>query len=165
MDQYRIALDAMGGDNAPDAACEGAALAVRDMDDVFLRVFGQREKLEGLLPKNDRIEIVDAREVITPEEAPIMAVRQKKDSSMVQAALDLKEGRSQAMVSAGSTGAVLACGAFWVGRVRGIERPALAVVIPGRDKPFLLMDCGAGVLGRLMQLFDPAALEDWRPKA
>ena len=145
MDRFVVGLDAMGGDNAPGAICEGAAKAVQSMEDVYLRVFGPEEKLRGLLPQSERIEIVDAREVIDPEEAPIMEMRKKKDSSMVRCALELKEGKCQAMVSAGSTGAVLACGAFHVGRIPGIERPALAVVFPGRDKPFLLIDCGANV--------------------
>lgn len=145
MSEYMIALDAMGGDHAPQAACEGAMLAVSEMKDVKIRLYGQKEEIEKWLTSRENIEIVDAREVIDPEGAPIMEVRSKRDSSMVRAAMDLKKGEVQAMVSAGSTGSVLACGAFHVGRIKGVERPALAPLIPGKDKPFLLIDSGANV--------------------
>ena len=149
MSEYIIALDAMGGDNAPEATAQGAVDALRMLPDVRVLLCGPREKLEPLIAEaadvKGRMEIVDAPEVIGMDEAPMLAVRKKVNSSMVQAALAVRERRAHAMVSAGSTGAVLACGMLRIGRIRGIERPALAPVIPGKQKPFLLIDSGANV--------------------
>ena len=147
--EYIIAVDAMGGDNAPAAAVAGAVDAVRKLSDVRVLLSGDKAQLEALLQDaadvRARIGIIDAPEVISMEEAPMMAVRRKVNSSMVQAALAVREKRAHAMVSAGSTGAVLACGMLRIGRIRGVERPALAPVIPGNNAPFLLIDSGANV--------------------
>ena len=147
--EYIIAVDAIGGDNAPAAAVAGAVDAVRKLSDVRVLLSGDKAQLEALLQDaadvRARIGIIDAPEVISMEEAPMMAVRRKVNSSMVQAALAVREKRAHAMVSAGSTGAVLACGMLRIGRIRGIERPALAPVIPGKNAPFLLIDSGANV--------------------
>lgn len=149
LQEYIIAVDAMGGDNAPAAAVEGAVDAVRKLSDVRVLLAGDKARLEPLLKNAEdvraRIGIIDAPEVISMEEAPMMAVRRKVNSSMVQAAMAVREKRAHAMVSAGSTGAVLACGMLRIGRIRGIERPALAPVIPGKNAPFLLIDSGANV--------------------
>lgn len=146
---YTIAVDAMGGDNAPGAIVEGCLLALRRFQDVRILLAGPEKTLEPLLTDaqdvRDRLEILPAADVIDPHEAPVMAVRRKTDSSMVRCALAVKEGQAQAMVSAGSTGALLACGMLRVGRIPGIDRPALATVLPGVKKPFLLLDCGANV--------------------
>ena len=149
MIKYVIAVDAMGGDNAPDAIVAGAVQAVREFKDIKVLLAGPKDRIEALIADAkdvaDRIEILPADEVITMEEAPMMAVRKKVNSSMVQAMLAVREKRAGAVVSAGSTGAVLACGMLRIGRIRGIERPALAPVIPGAKKPFLLIDSGANV--------------------
>ena len=149
MVKYVIAVDAMGGDNAPDAIVAGAVQAVREFEDIKVLLAGPEARIRALIADAkdvaDRIGILPADEVITMEEAPMMAVRRKVNSSMVQAMLAVREKRAGAVVSAGSTGAVLACGMLRIGRIRGIERPALAPVIPGAKKPFLLIDSGANV--------------------
>ena len=146
---FVIAVDAMGGDNAPEAAVKGSVDALRLLPDVRVLLCGAKDRIEPLLSGADdvrgRLEIHDAPDVIGMEESPMMAVRKKVNSSMVQAAMAVREKRADAMVSAGSTGAVLACGMPRIGRIRGIERPALAPVIPGKKKPFLLIDSGANV--------------------
>jgi glycerol-3-phosphate acyltransferase PlsX len=145
MAEYVVAVDAMGGDNAPDEIVKGCIQATERMSDVRIVLTGTSEKVEPLLKGAKRIEFLAASEVIDPHEAPLLAVRRKADASMVKAALLVKERKAQAMVSAGSTGAVLACGILRIGRIPGIDRPALAPVLPGRKKPFLLIDCGANV--------------------
>lgn len=149
MERYVIALDAMGGDHAPDATVGGAVRALRRFEDISMILTGPKDRIETLLAGADdvrrRIEIVDCDEVITMDEHPMMAVRKKVNSSMVQAMLAVREKRAGAAVSAGSTGALLACGMLRVGRIPGIERPALAPVLPGENGPFLLIDSGANV--------------------
>lgn len=149
MAKIRIALDAMGGDNAPRATCEGAAAALRAMEDVSILLFGRladmREALSGLEYDQGRLELIDAPEVIDMHEPPMLAVRRKANSSMVLGMLSLREGRAQAFVSAGSTGALLAGGMTRLGRIQGVERPALAPVLPSRKGPFMLIDSGANV--------------------
>lgn len=143
----RIAVDAMGGDNAPGAVVEGCLQALRERADISVILAGQPDKIEPLLAEagdvRSRVEILDAPDVITMHEAPVMAVRRKPNSSMVKALDAVKTGSAEACVSAGSTGALLAGGMFRVGRIKGIERPALASVIPSTNKPYILLDCGA----------------------
>ena len=146
MSVYTVAVDAMGGDHAPEAVCEGVLQALSENRGLRVQLFGPEARLKGLVPgDDDRLTIVEAPEVITMDESPTLAVRKKVNSSMVMAMLALKEGRADAFVSAGSTGAILAGGILRVGRIRGIDRPALAPVIPGRNHPFLLIDSGANV--------------------
>ncbi len=149
MQMITIAVDVMGGDNAPVAIVEGCLMALRQMSDIAVTLCGPEDQIRPLIADakdlENRINIVHAPDVISMHEAPMMAVRKKVDSSMVRAMLELKEGRAQAFVSAGSTGAVLAGGMTRVGRIRGIDRPALAPVLPGRHKPFVLIDSGANV--------------------
>ncbi len=149
MERYVIALDAMGGDNAPNATVGGAVLALRRFKDISIILTGPKAEIEALLANakdvRERIEIIDCSETISMDEPPMLAVRKKVNSSMVQAMLAVREKRAGAAVSAGSTGAVLACGMLRVGRIPGIERPALAPVLPGANGPFLLIDCGANV--------------------
>lgn len=148
MSKYVIALDAMGGDHAPDAIVEGALRAIQKYDDIDILLAGPEDRLRSLLASADtkgRVEVLNATEVIEMDESPMMAVRKKKDASMVVAMNAVREGRAGAVVSAGSTGAVLACGMFKVGRIPGIERPALAPVLPGLKKNFMLIDSGANV--------------------
>ncbi len=149
MEKYVIALDAMGGDHAPDAIVKGAIMALRQFSDVRILLAGPKDRLETLIADasdvNSRIEIIEADEVIGMDESPMIAVRKKVNSSMVQAMLAVREKRAGAMVSAGSTGALLACGMLRLGRIKGIERPALAPVMPGAKGPWLLIDSGANV--------------------
>ena len=149
MSEYIIALDAMGGDNAPDAIVAGAVAALRRYVDIRILLAGPEARLNALLEDADdvrgRVEILPADEVIGMDESPMLAVRKKVNSSMVQAMMAVREKRAQAVVSAGNTGAVLAGGMLRIGRIPGIERPALAPVIPGAKKPFLLIDAGANV--------------------
>lgn len=149
MSRYVIALDAMGGDNAPNAIVEGAIRGLRKFKDIEIMLTGPEEKLAALIADandvKDRISIVNATEVITMEDSPMMAVRTKKDSSLVVAMNAVREGCAGAVVSAGSTGALLAGGMFKIGRIPGIERPALAPILPGLKKNFMLIDCGANV--------------------
>ncbi len=148
MAEIIIALDAMGGDNSPDAMCAGAVQALQGMEDIRIRLYGPerllREKLASAPGEVlSRLDVIDAPEVIAMEDAPMLAVRHKKDSSMVRAAEDVRSGVAHAFVSAGSTGAIVACGMMRVGRIPGVERPALAVAYPGKEKTFLLLDSGA----------------------
>lgn len=146
----RIFLDAMGGDNAPQAPVEGALEALRLYPDLEISLAGDLPQLEPLLKDagdvKDRISLVDAPEVITNDESPVMGVRTKKKSATVIGMLQLKEKQVDGFVSCGSTGAVLAGGMFRLGRIPGIERPALAPVLPtGTPNGALLIDCGANV--------------------
>ena len=149
MSEYIIALDAMGGDQAPDAIVAGAVAALRRFADIRVLLAGPKARLEALLGDAedvmDRVEILEADDVIGMHESPMMAVRKKVNSSMVQAMLAVREKRAGAVVSAGNTGALLAGGMLRIGRIPGIERPALAPIIPGAKKPFLLIDAGANV--------------------
>ncbi len=144
-----VAIDAMGGDNAPHAIVEGSIQALREFPQIRVILAGPVDKLTQLLAQSqdvmDRIEIRDAKEVITNHDSPVMAIRKKPNSSLVVAIEAIKSGDAQALVSAGSTGAVLAGGMFKIGRIKGIERPALAPVLPGVENPMLLIDCGANV--------------------
>lgn len=147
--KYVIAMDAMGGDQAPDAIVKGAIGALRKYADIEIVLAGPEDRLAAMIEKekdvNGRVRIVNATEVIDMDEAPMMAVRTKKNSSMVLAMNEVREGRAGAVVSAGSTGALLACGMFRVGRIPGIERPALAPIFPSEHGRFLLIDSGANV--------------------
>ena len=149
MKEYIIALDAMGGDNAPDAIVAGGIAALRAYPDIRLLLTGPEDRLNALLTDaadvRERIELLPADETISMDEPPMMAVRRKVNSSLVKAMMAVREGRASAIVSAGSTGAVLAGGMLRIGRIPGIERPALAPILPGAKKPFLLIDCGANV--------------------
>ena len=145
MPVYTVAVDAMGGDHAPEAVCEGVLEALKAREDLRVTLCGPEARLRALVGDAAGVTIVDAPEVISMDESPTLAVRKKINSSMVVAMLQLKEGKADAFVSGGSTGAVLAGGILRVGRIRGIDRPALAPVIPGRNHPFLLIDSGANV--------------------
>ncbi len=145
----RIFVDAMGGDNAPQAPVEGSLEALRKYPALEISLAGDLEVLQPLLKDCDdvrsRITLVDAPEVITNNESPVMGVRTKKQSATVIGMLQLKEKQVDGFVSAGSTGATLAGGMFRLGRIPGIERPALAPLMPNGKGHFLLIDCGANV--------------------
>ena len=146
---YTVAVDAMGGDHAPDITVLGSLAALRSFPDLFVFLVGQAERIYPLLQNADdvspRVSVVDAREVIENTESPVMAVRRKTDSSLVRAFGLVRDGQAQALVSAGSTGAVMAGGMFRLGRIEGIDRPALATLLPTLKGPALLIDTGANV--------------------
>ncbi len=149
-------MDAMGGDNSPGEIVRGAVEAVTEREELVVFLTGAKEVIETELshhtfPK-DRIHVVDAREIITNDEAPVLAIRRKKDSSIVVAMNLVKKGEADAFVSAGSTGAVLVGAQLLVGRIKGVERPPLAPLIPTMDGIALLIDCGANVDARSSHL-------------
>lgn len=144
----RIAVDVYGGDNAPGCVIDGALEALRAMDDVSILFCGAQAEVEGLLNGREydaqRVSIVDAPDIITNHESPTLAIRRKLNSSMVRAMDLVKKGEADAVVTAGSTGAALAGGIFRMGRIRGINRPALGPVLPtSGEHPVILIDCGA----------------------
>lgn len=147
MSGVRIALDAYGGDKAPDVNIEGAILVLDELGfsgDIFLvgKQDELRQKLDKLNYKNDRLHIVDAPEVFGMAEKPSLILRHK-ETSLYKAAELVKKGEADAMVSAGNTGAVLAASLFVVGRIKGVERGAIATPIPSKNGLTVLLDCGA----------------------
>ena len=144
-----IYLDAMGGDNAPGCTVEGAIEALRADPELKITLGGPRAEIEKLLSGaqdvRDRLDVDDCPEIITNHDAPVMAIRQKKGSAQVKGMLLVREGGADGFVSAGSTGATLAGGMFRLGRISGVERPALAPMLPNGKGFFCLIDCGANV--------------------
>lgn len=145
----RIAIDGMGGDNAPVAVVEGVIQAIKEFSDLKIYITGPIDEIQKELSKydypNERVKVVEASEVISPNEHPVMALRKKKDSSIVKALNLVKDGECEAIISAGSTGAFLAGCTLIVGRIKGVERPALAPIMPGRKGNFMVVDVGANV--------------------
>lgn len=148
----KVALDAMGGDYAPAQIVKGAVDALKREDSIHVFLVGQEEAVRKELAQyqydESRIEIVNATEVIETAEPPVNAIRKKKDSSIVVGMKMVKEGRADAFVSAGSSGAVLVGGQVIVGRIKGVERPPLAPLMPTEKGVSLLVDCGANVDAR-----------------
>ena len=153
-----VVLDAMGGDNAPHEVVKGALEALSQSSSVKITLCGRedaiRAELEGSDYPKDRLFIENADEVITTEEAPVMAIRRKKDSSIVKGMNLVKAGQADAFVSAGSSGAILVGGQLIVGRIKGVERPPLAPLIPSTTSKgvSLIIDCGANVDARSSHL-------------
>lgn len=149
MNYLRVAVDAMGGDNAPNSVVTGCVEAIKLEPNIQIYLVGKEELIKAELKKfeynSKQLVIVNADEVIENCESPVMAIRNKKNSSIVVGLKLVKEQQAEAFVSAGSTGAVLAGGTIIVGRIKGIERPALASLIPNEKSFTLLLDCGANV--------------------
>ena len=148
----KVVVDAMGGDNAPLEIVKGAIDAVNENNQVKVILCGQEDTIKAELAKytydENRVEIANASEVIATDEAPVMAIRKKKDSSIVVGLNKIKDGSADAFVSAGCSGAVLVGGQLIAGRIRGIERAPFAPLIPTEKGVALLLDAGANVDAR-----------------
>lgn len=155
-DTVRVALDAMGGDNAPAEIIKGAMEALQEREELHVILTGKedviREELSHYSYPEDRLSIVNATEEISCNEAPVYAVRKKRDSSLVVAMNLVHKGEADAFVSAGSTGAILAGSVIYIKRIRGVERTPLAPLIPTEKGVSLLIDCGANVDAKASQL-------------
>lgn len=158
----KILLDAMGGDNSPDEMIKGAVEAIPDLESEIILIGDEnviKNKVKEIYNKEDiseispRLKIKHASEVISNEETPTEAIKTKKDSSMVVGFQMLKNGEGDVFVSAGSTGAFMAGGLLQVGRIKGVDRPALCPMLPTYDgKGFMLIDCGANTNCRPINL-------------
>ena len=144
----RIIVDAMGGDNGSKEAVKGSIQAIKEYD-ITVALVGNDKVLKEELEKNnyqgDRIQIIHADEIITNDDSPTMAIRRKKNSSIVIGLNSLDNGDGDAFISAGNTGALLAGGIFLIKRIKNIERAALATVYPTKRGMSLLLDAGANV--------------------
>jgi phosphate acyltransferase len=142
----RIAIDAMGGDHAPKEIVKGAMAAIKEYKDIDIILVGNEIAIKEFLTDDHRITIIHTDEKIESTDSPVTAIRRKKNSSMVLAIKEVKEGRADACISAGNTGALMTGGVLIVGRIKGIERPALAPMLPTfTGDGFLLIDAGANM--------------------
>ncbi|WP_410208146.1 phosphate acyltransferase PlsX [Fusobacterium sp.] len=143
----KIALDAMGGDNAPVETIKGAMMALEEIEGLELVLVGKKEIIEEELSKysinKDKIEIVDAREIVLMTDEPVSAIKTKKDSSMNRTLELVKEGKVDASVSAGNTGALIAASQLRLKRIKGVLRPAIATMFPNKKGNMLMLDVGA----------------------
>ena len=165
---YKIAIDVMGGDHAPQAILEGAKLALESFQDIELDLFGDQTIIEKELGHHERVHISPTSQLVEGEDEPVKAIRSKKDSSMVRAARSVKDGDNQALVSAGNTGALLAAGLLIIGRLKNIDRPGLMPIIPtvNPDHPhLLLMDAGANASCKSVNLHQFAILASYYAKS
>lgn len=148
-EKTKVVLDAMGGDHSPGEMVLGAVNAVKEKDNLFVYIVGPSDRIQAELDKyeypKDQIEIVHASDEITCHDAPVQAIRGKKNSSMVVGLRMVREGKADGFVSAGNSGAVLVGGQVLVGKMKGIERAPLAPIVPTLKGVSLLVDCGANV--------------------
>ncbi len=158
-----IAIDAMGGENAPKAIVDAVLKAKPKLKDTKFVLFGDEEKINKLIPteQKDRIDVIATSEVIVDSDEPVKAIRRKKNSSMVVAANYVKSGKADALFSLGNTGALLACGIFIIGRIKGVERPALMPTLPSAksEDGFNIIDVGANAQSK------PEYLVQWAQMA
>ena len=158
-----IAIDAMGVENAPKAIVDAVLKAKPKLKDTKFVLFGDEEKINKLIPteQKDRIDVIATSEVIVDSDEPVKAIRRKKDSSMVVAANYVKSGKADALFSLGNTGALLACGIFIIGRIKGVERPALMPTLPSAksEDGFNIIDVGANAQSK------PEYLVQWAQMA
>ncbi|TYC47385.1 phosphate acyltransferase PlsX [Leuconostoc litchii] len=152
----KIAIDAMGGDFAPLEIVKGVEIARDRYEDIEFLLFGTSEKVKPLVKDWTRIQLISTTEVIEMGDEPVKAMRKKKDSSMVRAANAVKSGEADALFSAGNTGALLSSAIFLVGRIKGVDRPALATALPsfdGQNDQFVFMDLGANAESKPAHLY------------
>ncbi|WP_434121456.1 phosphate acyltransferase PlsX [Salinicoccus roseus] len=156
----KIAVDLMGGDNAPEEIEKGVLQAVEADEDLEVLLFGLKGAYSGNHP---RVEFIEVTEKIESEDDPVRSVRRKKDSSLVRACRAVKDGEADACVSAGNTGALMSAGLFVVGRIKGVERPAIATLLPttGKSKEgMMLLDMGANAENKPQHLYQFAVMAD-----
>ncbi|MGN7478634.1 phosphate acyltransferase PlsX [Solibacillus silvestris] len=157
----KIAVDGMGGDNAPQAIVEGVLLALEDFPNLNIDLYGDEQKMAPYLKNHDRLTIMHCSEVVEAEDDPARAVRRKKDSSMARMLDAVAEGKADACLSAGNTGALMAGGLFKVGRIEGVSRPALATTLPTiNGDGFLMLDLGANADAKPENLLQYAIMGD-----
>lgn len=157
----KIAVDAMGGDNAPQAIVEGVMLAKQDFPDIEFQLYGKEAEIKKHITDEKNITIIHTDEKIASDDEPVKAIRRKKTASMVLAAQAVKNGEADAIFSAGNTGALLAAGLFIVGRIKNVERPGLMSTLPVMgepDKGFDMLDLGANADNKPEHLVQYAVL-------
>ena len=156
----RIAVDAMGGDNAPKAIVEGVMLAKKDFPEIEFLLYGKENEIKKYMTDDKNVTIIHTDEKINSDDEPVKAIRRKKNASMVLAAQAVKNGEADAIFSAGNTGALLAAGLFIVGRIKGIDRPGLMSTMPviGKDAGFDMLDLGANADNKPEHLANYAVL-------
>ncbi|MDI5952723.1 phosphate acyltransferase PlsX [Streptococcus equi subsp. zooepidemicus] len=161
----KIAIDAMGGDHAPKAIVEGVNQAIEVFSDIEIQLYGDQSRIESYLVKSDRVSIVHTDEKINSDDEPAKAIRRKKNASMVLAARAVKDGRADAVLSAGNTGALLAAGLFIIGRIKGVDRPGLLSTLPTVDgSGFDMLDLGANAENTAEHLHQYAILGSFYAK-
>ncbi|WP_261059112.1 phosphate acyltransferase PlsX [Streptococcus mitis] len=161
----KIAVDAMGGDYAPQAIVEGVNQALADFSDIEVQLYGDEAKIKQYLTATERVSIIHTDEKIDSDDEPTRAIRKKKNASMVLAAKAVKEGEADAVLSAGNTGALLAAGFFIVGRIKNIDRPGLMSTLPTTDgKGFDMLDLGANAENTAQHLHQYAVLGSFYAK-
>lgn len=157
----KLAIDGMGGDNAPHSIVEGALQALDDFNDIEILLYGREEAMKPYLKEHPRLTVIHCEEVVEGEDDPARAVRRKKDSSMARMLEAVADGTADACLSAGNTGALMAGGLFKVGRIDGVQRPALATTLPTIDgKGFLMLDLGANADAKPEHMLQYAIMGD-----
>ena len=161
----KIAVDAMGGDNAPEAIVEGVNQALAEFSDIAIQLYGDEVKIKKYLTATDRVSIIHTDEKINSDDEPAKAIRRKKKASMVLGAQAVKEGQADAVISAGNTGALLAAGLFVVGRIKGVDSPGLLSTLPTVDgKGYDMLDLGANAENTAHHLHQYAVLGSFYAK-
>lgn len=157
----KLAVDGMGGDNAPQAIVEGVMQALEEFSDVEILLYGREDAMKPYIKDNPRLTVIHCEEVVEGDDDPARAIRRKKDSSMARMLEAVAEGTADACLSAGNTGALMAGGLFKVGRIEGVQRPALATTLPTLDgRGFLMLDLGANADAKPEHLLQYAIMGD-----